>query len=107
MAPECESAPGSPHDSICMTVATRFGSSPNRVDHAMILSCQWCTAGSKRGAREAACGAASLAGREAAKGCGEKTSAEAEAEATSQPPNARARAARSGADGKTARRERG
>src|SRR4030067_798584 len=48
MAPECESAPGSPHDSICMTVATRVGSSPKRADHAMILSCQWRTAGAKR-----------------------------------------------------------
>src|SRR5258706_13402137 len=50
-APELETTPGAPQDSICMTVAARLGSILKKLDQARILSDQCCTSGVKMGAR--------------------------------------------------------
>src|SRR6185436_14140775 len=49
MAPERETACGSPQDSICITTAARFGSSDAALAHRIILSPQYWTSRVKIG----------------------------------------------------------
>src|SRR5687767_12349429 len=52
MAPALDVARGSPHDSICMTVAARFGSTCAAADHWTMFSPQYWTSSVKTGEME-------------------------------------------------------